>query len=147
MDISSPAFYQRGRIPAKYTCDGEGVNPKLEMYDVPLGAKTLVLIMDDPDSPMGSWTHWVVFNMDANTKVIEVGEELKNCVVGLNTWGKNSYGGPCPGKGTHRYFFKLFALNSELDLKADAGKSEVVKAMEGKIIAEANLIGIYSREG
>lgn len=145
MKITSPAFVQRGRIPSKYTCDGVNVNPKLLIEEIPTSTISLVLIIDDPDSPMGNWTHWILFNISPYIKVIEENSVPQGAIQGANTWGKNKYGGPCPGKGIHRYVFKLYALRSILNLKEGASKSEVENAMNGKILAEASLTGLYER--
>ncbi len=152
MRLTSPAFEDNGKIPSKYTCDGQNINPKLLISDVPEEAKTLVLIMDDPDIPKfvqqkfhtPVWDHWIVFNIPPDTRAIPEGKNPPGD-LGRNTSGNNSYGGPCPPDREHRYFFKLYALDAELDLPEGATKAEVEKAMKNHIIAEAKLIGRYER--
>lgn len=150
MKISSSSFDHEGSIPSKYTCDGENINPPLEIREVPEGAQSLVLLMDDPDVPRsirpdGMWDHWTVFNIPALTAIIEE-NSVPAGVVGLNSSGANKYGGPCPPDREHRYFFKLYALDTMLGLAADSSKTDVEKAMEGHILAEAVLLGRYERQ-
>jgi Raf kinase inhibitor-like YbhB/YbcL family protein len=145
MRITSPAFENYQLIPAKYTCDGQDINPVLVIEGVPEKAKSLVLIMDDPDSPSGDFTHWLVWNIDPQTKEIKEDSVPASAVLGMTDFGKPGYGGPCPGSGTHRYFFKLYALDIVLDLKQGAKKSDLEKAMTGHILAQAELIGKYGR--
>jgi Raf kinase inhibitor-like YbhB/YbcL family protein len=143
MKIRSPEFEHNGFIPAKFTCQGQDINPPLIIEDVPEGAKSLVLIVDDPDAPMTTWVHWVLFNIPVVGKIEEdsiLGEQ------GLNDFGRKDYGGPCPPSGTHRYFFKIYALDARLDLRGDAGKKDVEKAMEGRILGKAELIGLYKKK-
>lgn len=144
MQITSPAFQNSGKIPAKYTCDGGDISPPLAMSDIPIGAKSLVLIIDDPDSPTGTWDHWVAFNIPFATTEILEGGKIPG-LSGKNTFGELGYGGPCPGSGEHRYFFKAYALDTQLDLKEGASKQEVEQAMEGHIMDQAELMGRYSR--
>ncbi len=152
MKLTSSAFTEGAKIPSKYTCDGQNVNPPLTISDVPAKAKSLVLIMDDPDIPdfvkqkfgIQVWDHWIVFNVPPETREIPEGKNPPG-VVGRNTGGNNSYGGPCPPDREHRYFFKLYALNTELDLPEGATKAEVEKAMKNHILAEAKLMGRYER--
>jgi len=146
MRLTSPAFDHGEFIPKKYTCQGENINPELVIEDVPMGAKSLVLIIDDPDAPMGTWDHWVVWNIPPNVTIIGEDSVPPDAVVGKNSWGKNEYGGPCPPSGIHRYFFKLYALDIELDLEPSATKSEVEQAMRGHVLAEAVLMGKYSKK-
>jgi len=140
--VKSPAFENNGFIPSKYTCDGEDVNPPLRIEGIPEGTKTLALIVDDPDAPMGTWDHWIVWNIPP---VEEIKEDSVPGVEGLNDFNKHSYGGPCPPSGTHRYFFKVYALDTELDLSPNARKEDLEKAMEGHILAKGELVGLYSR--
>jgi Raf kinase inhibitor-like YbhB/YbcL family protein len=140
--ITSSVFKNKGVIPAKYTCDGEDVNPPLSVEGVPEGTESLVLIVDDPDAPMGTWDHWVVWDIPP-TKKIE--ENSVPGTEGLNDFGKHSYGGPCPPSGTHRYFFKVYALDTKLGLPSNSRKRNVEKAMEGHILAKGEIIGLYSR--
>ncbi len=151
MKITSTAFEQEEKIPKKYTCDGENVNTPLKFSEVPENAKSLVLLMDDPDIPdfvkqkMGIqvYDHWVLFNINPNTTEIQEGEAPGT--QGNNTGGKANYTGPCPPDKEHRYFFKLYALDTELNLPEGSTKKEVEKAMQEHILAEATLIGKYER--
>lgn len=148
MKLTSSAFSEGGKIPAKYTCDGTNLNPPLAFSDVPAKAKGLVLIMDDPDAvkPAGKvWDHWVVFNIPPTTTEISEGKNPSG-VLGRNTRGNNTYGGPCPPDREHRYFFKLYALDTELKLPEGSSKAEVENAMEGHILAEVKLMGRYERK-
>ena len=150
MKLTSTAFKDGEAIPRGYTCDGANVSPPLEWSGVPKSAKTFALITDDPDAPSGTFVHWVLYNLPAeglglieNTPMTET---LRGGgMQGKNDFGKIGYGGPCPPSGTHRYFFKLYALDSELALKPGATKAELEKAVEGHITGQAQLIGTYSR--
>ena len=144
MKIKS-VFGMRERIPEKHTCDGVNVNPPLEFIDVPSEAESLVLIVDDPDSPSRIWSHWVLCNIPPETKEISEGSVPKGSLEGINDFGKAGYGGPCPKKGNHRYQFKLFALDTKLELPEEPTKPQVEEAMEGHIIDKTLLIGTYSR--
>lgn len=146
MKIKSSAFENNEKIPRKYTCQGEDINPPLEFSEIPKETKSLALIMDDPDAPLGTWDHWIIWNIPPETKEIKEGEVPVNAIQGKNSWGKNSYGGPCPPSGTHRYFFKLYALNEILNINENSKKSDLEKAMKGHIIARAELIGLYAKE-
>jgi Raf kinase inhibitor-like YbhB/YbcL family protein len=143
--ISSPAFATNGYIPARYTCDGNDINPPLEIAHVPAGAKSLALIVDDPDAPIGMWVHWVAWNIDPATREIAEDAVPHTAVQGKNDWKRNSYGGPCPPSGVHRYFFKLYALDTKLNLGAGTTKKELENAMQGHILASAEMIGLYKR--
>lgn len=145
MKITSSAFADQEAIPAKYTCDGQDIIPPLKFEGVPSGAAALALIMDDPDAPTGTWDHWVVWNIPPKTTDIAENKTPPG-VVGKNSWGKNAWGGPCPPDRQHRYFFKLYALDSKLDLQAAAKKTDVEKAMKGHVLAEAQLVGVYDRK-
>ena len=145
MKLTSPAFANNGTIPSEYTCDGNDLSPPLSISDVPSNAKSLILVMDDPDAPVGTWDHWIVFNMGPSTKEIHKGTEPK-ATAGKNSWGRTGYGGPCPPSGTHRYFFKLYALDAMLNLPQGATKKELEMAMQGHIIAKAELMGTYKRK-
>jgi len=150
MEIKSPAFAHGDLIPPKYTCDGADVSPPLSLAGVPAGTKSLALIADDPDAPAGTWVHWVVWNIPAGTKSLEEGipakEALPNGVrQGTNDFRRVGYGGPCPPSGTHRYFFKLYALDTTLNLPATATKQDLEKGMQGHTLAQAELMGRYSR--
>ena len=144
MKLTSSAFTHNGAISSEYTCDGADSSPQLVISDVPANAKSLALIMDDPDAPVGTWDHWVVFNIPPSTKEISKGTE-PNGVAGRNSWGRTGYGGPCPPSGTHRYFCKLYALDIMLNLPQGATKKDLEKAMQGHIIAKAELMGTYKR--
>ena len=140
MNVTSE-FDMNGKIPEKYTCDGEEVNPPIYIEGIPVDAESLVLIMDDPDAPVGTFDHWIVWN-------IEPGNIEENSVPGVqgkNSFGKTAYGGPCPPSGEHRYFFKLYALDTKLDLPEGSDKEAVEKAMEGHVVEMGELIGLYSR--
>ncbi|MFB0564554.1 MAG: YbhB/YbcL family Raf kinase inhibitor-like protein [Candidatus Aminicenantaceae bacterium] len=148
--ITSTAFEEGGIIPEKYTCDGEDISPHLTWSSVPEGAKTLALINDDPDAPVGAWVHWVLFNIPAFLTEIHENippeRELENgAKQGMNGFRRIGYGGPCPPSGTHRYFFKIYALDTELNLEAGATKSQLLEAMEGHILGEGKLMGKYGR--
>ena len=145
--ITSSAFAEGSMIPKKYTCDGADVNPPLAIEGAPDTAKTLVLIVDDPDAPRGTWNHWLVWNIDPKTKEIKENGVPSNAVQGTTDFGTAKYGGPCPPSGTHRYYFKIFALDKPLDLRSAAKRSDLDKAMAGHVIAEGSLMGKYSRGG
>lgn len=145
LSITSSAFENTGTIPTEYTADGRNVNPPLSFSGVPADAKSLVLIMDDPDAPVGVWDHWIVWNIPPDIQAIAAGSVPAGAVQGANGWGRSDYGGPSPPSGTHRYFFKLYALDAVLDLKAGAKKAGVEQAMEGHILTKAELVGVYSR--
>lgn len=144
MKIISSAFENNAKIPSKYTCDGENVNPSLSFTDIPASAKSLVLIVDDPDAPGGIWVHWVLFNIDPKIQEVLENSLSESGIEGVTSFGKAGYGGPCPPSGTHRYFFKLYALDKILNLE-NPNKEEVEKAMQGHILDKAELIGLYSR--
>lgn len=145
----SPAFDNGGIIPSAYTCEGKNINPPLVISDVPKGAKSLAIIMDDPDVPASvrpdkMYDHWVIFNILPNTQNIEKGKPPQG-IHGKNTGGKNQYTGPCPPDREHRYFFKLYALDQMLDLHAGVAKSDVEGAMKGHILQETELMGRYEK--
>jgi len=151
MQILSSAFTEGSMIPVKYTCDGQDISPPLEWKDAPAGTKTFALIGDDPDAPSGNWVHWVAYNIPAGvTKLGENVQREKEFANGMrqgsNDWLKIGYGGPCPPGGTHRYYFKLYALDAALEAKPGATKAQIVNAMKGRILAEAKLMGKYSRQ-
>ena len=148
--IKSLAFVPGGKIPGKYTCDGMDISPPLSWTSGPEGTKTFALICDDPDAPMGTWVHWVLFNLPADItefrENVPPDKELENgAKQGMNDFRKIGYGGPCPPGGTHRYFFKLYALDTEINLEAGATKAELLEAIEGHILAEGQMIGRYER--
>jgi Raf kinase inhibitor-like YbhB/YbcL family protein len=143
MKITSPEFEHNGIIPKKFACNGEDINPELDIKDIPEKAETLVLIMDDPDAPIGVWTHWVVFNIPVTNSISE------NSAPGtqaMTNSGKADYHGPCPPSGTHRYFFKVFAVDKTIDLQPACSRKDVENAMAGHIVDKAELIGLYSRD-
>jgi len=145
MKITSSVFQQGGNIPSRFSCDGANTNPPLQISDVPPEAKSLVLIVDDPDAPSGLFTHWAVWNISPQIITIAEGS-TPNGVQGTNDFGKSGYGGPCPPSGTHRYYFKIFALDRELDLPSGAKRSQLDAAMKGHVIAQGELMGRYARK-
>ena len=145
LSIGSTQFQNNSSIPRQYTCDGKDVNPPLDISGVPTGTQSLALIVDDPDAPAGTWVHWVVWNIDPGTKQIAENSVPKAAVQGRNDFRKTSYGGPCPPSGTHRYFFKLYALDTRLGLKTGATKQDVERAMKGHVLGEAHTVGLYKR--
>ena len=150
MRLTSSAFKNQSIIPSRYTCEGKNINPPLEFSDVPAGAKSLVLLMDDPDVPKslradGMWDHWVLFNIQPSVHHIGEAETHLPGILGKNTSGKNRYEGACPPDREHRYFFKLYALDKMLDLSTGAAKKEVLAAMRGHILAESELMGRYEK--
>jgi hypothetical protein len=144
MRITSSAFKDGGEIPNKYTCDGEGLVPPLAFEGVPQAAKGLALIVDDPDAPMGTWDHWLLFNIPPDAGGIAEGKEPA-WPHGKNSFKRTAWGGPCPPDREHRYFFRLFALDLALGLKEGATKADLLKAMEGHVVAKAELVGRYKR--
>jgi len=145
MKITSSAFQQGGNIPSKFSCDGANTNPPLQISDAPREVKSLVLIVDDPDAPSGLFTHWAIWNISPQTTTIAEGSTPKG-VQATNDFGRSGYGGPCPPSGTHRYYFKIFALDRELDLPFGAKRSQLDAAMKGRVIAQGELMGRYSRK-
>ncbi|MEN6375976.1 MAG: YbhB/YbcL family Raf kinase inhibitor-like protein [Smithella sp.] len=152
MKITSSVFTESSNIPSKYTCDGQDISPPLEWKDAPEGTNSFALISDDPDAPAGTWVHWVAFNIPPTVTKLEENikhdKEFKNGMrQGNNDWPRIGYGGPCPPSGTHRYYFKLYALDAMLDIKPGATKEQLLKAMKGHVLAEARLMGKYKRSG
>lgn len=143
--VSSTAFYHNDFIPQKYSCDGEDINPPIKIENVPVEAKSLVLNVDDPDAPMGTWNHWLMWNIDPQINEIQENSVPGGAVLGTNDFGKLEYGGPCPPSGVHRYFFRVFALDTMLNLPAGAKRSELEKAMENHLIDQGELMGKYQR--
>jgi Raf kinase inhibitor-like YbhB/YbcL family protein len=141
--VRSSAFEPNRPIPKKYSCDGQDINPPLSIEGIPKEAKTLALIMDDPDAPSGTFDHWVVYNIPASTS--QIGENSVPGTEGLNSARQAGYMGPCPPSGTHRYFFKVYALDTELKLGANSKKKDVEKAVQNHILAKGELVGLYSR--
>lgn len=149
LTLRSSAFDEGEAIPEEHACDGSDTSPPLAWEGAPDGTESFVLIMDDPDAPMGTWVHWVLYDLPAGTR--SLGEDVPARTIleaggthGENSWGKIGYGGPCPPSGTHRYVFKLYALNGPLGLDPGADKREVERAMEGRILEEARLTGTYT---
>ena len=151
MEIKSSAFKAQEKIPAKYTCDGANVSPPLSWTDVPEKTQGLALISDDPDAPVGTWVHWVIYDLPTETRELPEGmapkEVLENGArQGVNDFRNVGYGGPCPPPGpAHRYFFKLYAIDTKLGLPPRATKKDVEKAMKGHILAQTELVGLYGR--
>ncbi len=150
-ELTSTAFTQGDPIPTKYTCDGQDVSPPLQWKDPPEGTQSFALIYDDPDAPVGTWVHWVLYNLPGSTlslpEAVPSDADLPDGGRhGQNSWGRPGYGGPCPPGGTHRYFFKLYALDAELDLAAGASKEELLRAMEAHVLASTETMGVYSRQ-
>jgi Raf kinase inhibitor-like YbhB/YbcL family protein len=145
MKITSSAFQEGGNIPPKFTCDGGDSSPPLRIAEIPSGAKTLALVVDDPDAPSGLFTHWIVWNISPQTKAIAEGSPPQG-VQGTNDFGKSSYGGPCPPSGTHRYYFKIFALDRELSLASGTKRNQLDAAMKGHVVAQAELMGRYAKQ-
>jgi hypothetical protein len=146
MTISSSVFDNNSPIPLKYGRKFDDVNPPLDFSGIPQGAAELALVVDDPDAPSGTFTHWVVYNIPADTSQIAEGEVPAGAMQGKTDYGQAGYGGPMPPSGTHRYFFKLFALGSKLNLQAKATSQELASAMDGHVLAKAELVGTYSAD-
>jgi len=149
-ELTSAAFATDEGIPRKYTCDGDDISPPLSWSEPPEGTQSFALICDDPDAPVGTWVHWVLYNIPADKRslpeAIPAQAQLSDgSLHGKNSWKRRDYGGPCPPSGTHRYFFKLYALDVTLNLGAGATKKKVLRAMEGHILAQVELMGTYSR--
>ena len=145
MQITSRAFSHLKLIPPLYTCDGQNISPPLTIEEVPEEAKSLVLIVDDPDAPGRTFVHWTLWNISPSTSEIHENAVPQNAIQGRTDFGANRWGGPCPPSKTHRYFFKLYALDAFLDLHTSSSKSDIEQAMNGHIIATAELIGLYTR--
>ncbi|MAG12812.1 YbhB/YbcL family Raf kinase inhibitor-like protein [bacterium] len=145
MKITSSAFEHNQIIPEKFTCDGENINPALGFSDIPRETKSLVLTVDDPDAPAGLWVHWTVWNIAPGMTTIAENSVPEGGIEGVTNYGEPGYGGPCPPDGEHRYFFKLYALDIELDLPKDADKNILEEAMIGHVLDKAELIGLYTR--
>ena len=146
--ITSPAFANGGAIPSDFSCDGRDVSPALSWTEPPTGTQSFALIMDDPDAPMGTWVHWVIFNIPASTRDLTEGTPTDpqlsdRSLQGKTSAGSTGYHGPCPPSGTHRYFFKLYALDTVLSLSTKADKKDLLAAMEGHILANAELMGTF----
>jgi Raf kinase inhibitor-like YbhB/YbcL family protein len=148
--ITSPAFEEADMIPSKYTCDGEDISPPLEWQGIPQKAKSIALISDDPDAPAGTWVHWVMWNIPADDDGLAENVPPDNHLAngarqGITSFKRHGYGGPCPPSGTHRYYFKVYALDTELDIANSSTKDKLLDAMEGHILAQGQLMGKYKR--
>ena len=141
--VSSPAFGNNQMIPKKFTCDGINVNPPLDIEDITEEARSLAIIVDDPDAPRGTWVHWVMWNIPVTH---HIKENEAHGLQGLNDFQKRQYGGPCPPSGTHRYFFKVYALDTILDLPSETDKAHLERVMAEHIISFGELVGLYKRE-
>lgn len=150
LSLTSTSFDHQSDIPSRFTCDGEDISPPLAWSEAPSGTASYALIMDDPDAPAGTWDHWVLYNLPASVselgEAVPPNEQLSNGALhGRNSWRDLGYGGPCPPDGTHRYFFRLYALDTMLDLDAGASKDDVLDAMEGHVLGQGELMGTYTR--
>ncbi|HEX3560913.1 MAG TPA: YbhB/YbcL family Raf kinase inhibitor-like protein [Pyrinomonadaceae bacterium] len=151
LKLTSAAFEEGGMIPTQYTCDGQNVSPPLSWSDLPEGTKTLALVADDPDAPRGTWVHWVVYKIPATEKGLPANIPARDTLdngarQGTNDFKQTAYGGPCPPNGTHRYYFKLYALDADLTPPPGATKDQLLKAAEGHILAQGQLMGRYKRQ-
>ncbi len=144
MKLSSPAFQNGAPIPSKYTCDGKNVNPEFQISEVPEDAKSLAFVMDDPDSPSGTFVHWTLWDMHPKTPEILV-DSVPLATEGMTSFGKPGYGGPCPQSGEHRYFFKLYALDTALNLPSSTDVKTLMQSMQGHILSQVELMGRYAR--
>jgi Raf kinase inhibitor-like YbhB/YbcL family protein len=148
MKLMSTAFENYETIPSRYTADGEDISPPLRWQDAPEGTRSLTLICDDPDAPRGTWDHWLLYNIPPTIEVL--GEGIKQLPHGIrsckNSWGNDGYGGPNPPSGNHRYFFTLYALDTAVQLPDEATKADLIKAMEGHVLADVSLVGHYEKK-
>jgi Raf kinase inhibitor-like YbhB/YbcL family protein len=144
--ISSPAFENNGKIPSPYTCDGVNINPPLKIENVPREAKSLALVFDDTDAPRGSYVHWILWNIDPGVKEIKENSLPEGAIQGTNDFKKQNYGGPCPPRRSHKYVFKIYALDTRLDLSSSSTKADLEKAMKGHILAQAQWMGTYKKK-
>lgn len=150
LEITSSSFEQGQNIPQKHTCIGNDVSPQIAWNGAPEGVESYAIIADDPDAPMGTWVHWVVYNIPADVNELQENfpkdEKLDNGIMqGMSDFGKTEYGGPCPPGGTHRYYFKVYAIDKKLDAEPGLSKKKLLKAMEGHILAEGQLMGKFSK--
>lgn len=144
MEIRSSAFTEGASIPSKFSRDGGNISPPLEFTNVPAGTQSLVLIMDDPDAPRGTFTHWVIYNSAPDETEFAENDPLEEALLGANDWGERAYGGPRPPSGEHRYFLHLYALDQELKLSEGVKRNQVLEAVRGHVLAEAQLMGRYA---
>lgn len=145
MKLKSPAFEENEPIPPIYTCDGDNINPHLDISEVPTNAQSLALIVDDPDAPGGTFVHWMVWDIPPQIREIPEGEISEGSIEGLNSAGRVGYIAPCPPSGIHHYHFKLYALNKKLNVTQNITRAELEREMDGGIIEETELVGTYSR--
>jgi len=145
LTISSPGFSHGEAIPARHTCDGDDTSPALIIGKAPQATQSLALVMDDPDAPMGDWVHWVVWNIPAQTREIPEHGLPPQASQGKNDWHRTGYGGPCPPAGTHRYFFRVYALDTTLHLGNSTTKDDLERAMQGHVLGKGELMGTYKR--
>lgn len=147
LTVTSAAFQAGDHIPDIYTCDGKNFSPPISWSEVPLNSKSIVLIVDDPDAPKGAWVHWIAFNLPPHLTELPQNASIKDLggLEGTTSFESTGYGGPCPPSGSHRYYFKIYALDTILDLEPSIGKQELVQAMQGHILAEGQLMGIYRK--
>lgn len=146
MEITSTAFANNKHIPSQYSCLGENINPPLSISKIPKNSKSLALLVDDPDAPVGDWVHWLVFNIKPTTQEIKENSIPANSVIGLNSSGRNQYEGPCPPSGTHHYYFKIYALDTVLDLDQTTTKEIFLKNISGHIVDQNELIGLFAKK-
>ena len=142
LEVRSTVFSQNGHIPGLYTCEGKNINPPIDISNIPEGTKTLAIIVEDPDAPSGVFDHWLAWNIRPNEAIAEA---TNPGISGTNSFGKTGYGGPCPPSGTHRYFFKVYALDTALELTVGSDKKALHKAMKGHILSEGELMGNYKK--
>ena len=146
MRLTSSAFTNEGIIPARFTCDAEDINPPLSWQDAPAGVRSFALVVDDPDAPLGTWTHWTLWNMPSSANSIGERQIPPGSVEGKTSFGRSGWGGPCPPSGTHRYFFRLYALDTTFEsLSASTTVSALMNTMKGHVMATAELMGRYQR--
>lgn len=146
LSLESPAFLNQTLMPKQYTCNGSNYSPALSWQGAPAGTKSYVLMVEDPDAPNGIWVHWLLFNIPATlTQLDEATEVPTSAISGKNSWGAQGYRGPCPPNGTHRYYFKLYALDSRLTVNSSVNKDDILNAMEGHILESSELIGLYKQ--
>ena len=143
--LTSPAFQHNGEIPSRFTCQGDEVNPELLIQGVPIGTRSLVLVMDDPDAPVGVWDHWVLWNIAPETTEIAENSTPPGAVMGVNSGGQARYQGPCPPSGTHRYRFTVYAIADVLSLAPGSDKQTVLKAIADKVLDQFTLVGLYKK--
>ena len=151
LTITSPAFTEGGEIPIRYTCDGDDVSPPLQWSNVPEGVASFALIVDDPDAPIGTWVHWVLYDLPAGARSLPEAAPADDELTeggrhGHNSWRKAGYGGPCPPSGIHRYIFQVYALDTELSIEAGATAKQLRQAMDGHILAQGQLTGVYGEQ-